>query len=96
VIGTTPRVNAIILTVLCVLVFVPIRYVYPSRTPTLRPLTVGFSAVWCLQVAAMVWWLGTVPDWLLWSSLGFPMYYLVLSVWLNARRPLQVPAARAD
>jgi phosphatidylcholine synthase len=83
---TTPTLNAIVLTILCVLVFVPIRYVYPSRTPTLRPVTVVLSAIWSLQVAMMVWWLGSVPGWLLWSSFAFPIYYLALSLWLNARR----------
>jgi phosphatidylcholine synthase len=98
VLETTPAVNATVLVILCVLVFVPIRYVYPSRTPTLRPVTVVFSAIWSLQVALMVWWLGSVPAWLLWSSLGFPIYYLTLSFWLNARRgaTIQVPGAPAD
>jgi phosphatidylcholine synthase len=94
---TTPTVNAIVLTILCVLVFVPIRYVYPSRTPTLWPVTVLLSAIWSLQVGLMVWWLGSVPGWLLWSSLAFPIYYLALSLWLNARRgAIQVPGTRAD
>jgi phosphatidylcholine synthase len=97
VLETTPRVNAIVMATLCVLVFVPIRYVYPSRTPTLRPLTVLLSAIWSLQVTLMVWRLGSVPGWLLWSSLAFPIYYLALSLWLNARRAaIQVPAADAD
>jgi phosphatidylcholine synthase len=96
VLGSSPTVNAIVLTLLCVLVFVPIRYVYPSRTPTLRPVTVVLSAIWSLQVGSMVWWLGSVPGWLLWSSLAFPIYYLALSFWLNARRAIQVPGVRAD
>jgi phosphatidylcholine synthase len=86
VIGSSPTVNAILLVTLSVLVFVPIRYVYPSRTPTLWPLTVTFSAVWSLQVALMIWWLDAVPAWLFWSSLAFPIYYLGLSFWLSARR----------
>jgi phosphatidylcholine synthase len=83
---SSPIVNAIVLTVLSALVFVPIRYVYPSRTPTLWPVTVTFSAIWSLQVALMIWWLDAVPAWLFWSSLAFPIYYLGLSFWLNARR----------
>ena len=31
-----PRINAMVLVVLAMLVFVPIRYVYPSRTRTLK------------------------------------------------------------
>jgi phosphatidylcholine synthase len=86
VIRSSPTVNGVILTVLSALVFVPIRYVYPSRTPALWPVTVTFSAIWSLQVALMIWWLDAVPAWLFWSSLAFPIYYLLLSFWLNARR----------
>jgi phosphatidylcholine synthase len=89
VIQSSPTVNAIVLTVLSALVFVPIRYVYPSRTPTWWPVTVTFSAIWGVQVALLIWWLYAVPAWLFWSSLAFPVYYLVLSLWLNARQPVQ-------
>ena len=42
----SPRVNAMILLVLSALVFVRIGYVYPSRTPVLRGLTVALGVVW--------------------------------------------------
>jgi phosphatidylcholine synthase len=87
VLRSSPAVNAVLLTVLSALVFVPIRYVYPSRTPTLRPLTTALSAIWSVQVALMIAWLEAVPAWLFWSSLAFPVYYLAVSLWLNARRP---------
>ena len=38
------RTNAIILVVLAILVFVPIRYVYPSRTRTLKVPTLVLGA----------------------------------------------------
>jgi phosphatidylcholine synthase len=79
-------VNAVILVVLSVLVFVPIRYVYPSRTTTLRGVTVTGCAIWGAQVALMIWWMPVVPGWLFWSSLAFPVYYTALSLWLSARR----------
>jgi phosphatidylcholine synthase len=85
--GDLPRgITAITLVVLSVLVLVPIRYVYPTRTPVLWPVTVIGGAVWGLQVALMIWWLPTVPAWLLWSSAVFLVYYTGLSFWLNARR----------
>ena len=40
-----PALNAALLLVLALLVFVPIRYVYPSRTPALRTLTIGLGIV---------------------------------------------------
>jgi phosphatidylcholine synthase len=78
--------NATIVTTLAALVFVPVGYVYPSRTPTLRPLTIGFGLVWSVLVCWLVWRLPAVSgDWLL-LSLAFPAYYVALSLWLQSRR----------
>ena len=79
-------VNAAILLALAALVFVPIRYVYPSRTVTLRPLTLGLGAIWGIAFAALIWQLPAPPAWLVWATLVYPAYYLVLSLWLTARR----------
>ena len=82
-----PRpVNAAILLVLSVLVFVRIGYVYPTRTPTLRGVTTALGAVWTALVVAIVWKLPDVPPALLMASLFFPIYYVVLSLVLHARR----------
>jgi phosphatidylcholine synthase len=81
-----PAVTAAILLTLAVLVFVPIRYVYPTRTVRLRPLTLALGAVWAAMFAALIWYLPAPPAWLLWSSLFYPVYYFVLSLWLTALR----------
>ena len=84
----TPQVfNAALLLALVVLVFVRIRYVYPSRTPVLRGLTNLLGATWALMMLVVVWLLPDVPRELLIVSLFFPVYYSVLSFWLHARRP---------
>lgn len=85
-IGATPAVNAIVLLALSGLVFVPVRYVYPTRTETWRRVTLAGCAAWGLQVLGMIWTWPHVPPWLFWSSLAFPLYYAGLSLWLNARR----------
>jgi len=82
----TPTVNASVLLVLSALVFVRIRYVYPSRTPILRGLTIALCAIWGVIVLQMVLMLPDVPRPLLLASLFFPLYYLVLSLVLNGRR----------
>lgn len=82
----SPAVTAGILLSLAALVFVPIRYVYPSRTVTLRPLTLALGALWAVAYAALIWYLPTPPVWLVWGSLSYLLYYLVLSLWLTARR----------
>jgi phosphatidylcholine synthase len=87
--GLPPAVNALVLLTLSGLVFWRIRYVYPTRTPTLRPLTIGLGAVWSVMVVAIILMLPTVPTALLVSSLFFPVYYTALSLALNvaARQP---------
>jgi phosphatidylcholine synthase len=78
--------NALILLALSALVFVRIGYVYPSRTPVLRGLTIALSLVWGLMTIAMILTLPDVPPALLAASLVFPVYYTVLSLVLHARR----------
>ena len=68
-----PAVNAILLVVLSVLVFVPIRYVYPSRTPVLRGPTLALGAVWAVMLLAIVLAMPDVPAWLWIGSLFFPV-----------------------
>jgi phosphatidylcholine synthase len=78
-------VNAIAVAVLVALVFVPIRYVYPSRTRTWRPATVLLGATWAIVTAVVVWRLPLVDGPWLALSLVFPFYYTGLSLWLTAR-----------
>jgi phosphatidylcholine synthase len=81
-----PSTTAGILLGLAALVFVPIRYVYPSRTVPLRSLTLGLGAIWALLFVALIWWLPAPPAWLVWTSLIYPAYYVALSLWLTTRR----------
>ncbi len=81
-----PIMNAIVLIVLAVLVFVPIRYVYPSRTPTWRGATVALGIAWGVALLVMLWQLPAVSTPLLWASLLFPGYYVVLSLLIGLRR----------
>ena len=69
------------------LVFVPLKYVYPSRMPVLRRSTNVLAGAWLLVMAFAVTW----PDWarsvrLVEASLFFPAWYVVLSVTLGGLR----------
>jgi phosphatidylcholine synthase len=88
-----PAINAVILLFLSVLVFVRIGYVYPSRTPTLRVLTIALSLVWAVLIVSMILMLPDVPRLLLASSLFFPAYYAGLSLVLHSRRSRSSAAA---
>ena len=81
-----PWVGAGIVIALAVLVFVPTVYVYPSRTPTLRALTIALGLAWAAGMLAMIWRYPHIPSPLLYLSLGFPVYYVVLSLVLDIRR----------
>lgn len=85
--GWPPLVNAALLLTLAVLVFVPIRYVYPSRTPVFRWPTNVLGVVWAVLMLAMLWQYPAVSRPLLLASLVFPIYYAALSVYLHVRRP---------
>jgi phosphatidylcholine synthase len=80
------RTNAIILATFAVLVFVPIRYVYPSRTTTLKWPTLALGTMWALVFTWIIWRLPAIDGpWVI-LSLLFPAYYLALSLWLQFRR----------
>jgi phosphatidylcholine synthase len=83
---TSPAVNAIVLLVLSALIFVRIGYVYPSRTPTLRTLTLLLASTWAVFIAAIIVMWPSPPRWIGIASLLFPVYYTVLSLVLHARR----------
>ena len=83
----TPRwVNGFSVIILSLLVFVPIKYVYPSRSPRYRALTNGFGALWGISVLFMIYLLPEPPRYLVFASLVFPTYYALLSFWLEWSR----------
>jgi phosphatidylcholine synthase len=81
-----PGWNAIILLGFSGLIFVRIGYVYPSRTPAFRRLTLALGGVWAVMLAIIIARWPSPPRTLAIASLGFPVYYFVLSLWLHARR----------
>jgi phosphatidylcholine synthase len=77
--------NAAILAVLAILVFVPIRYIYPSRTKTLQIPTLILGAAWAALSTWMIFRLpATDGPWTA-LSLVFPAWYVGLSLWLHGR-----------
>jgi phosphatidylcholine synthase len=80
------RTNAIIVAVLALLVFVPIRFVYPSRTIALRWPTLVLGTIWAVAFTWIIWRLPAVDGPWTMISLVFPIYYLTLSLWLQFRR----------
>jgi phosphatidylcholine synthase len=78
-------VNAVLLSLLALLVFVPIRYVYPSRTKTLKTPTLILGAVWAVALMAALWRLPVTDGPWVPLSLVFIAYYVAVSLYLHMR-----------
>ncbi len=86
-VGSAPRwINDGVLALLSALVFVPVGYVYPSRTPALRVVTLALGVGWGALMFVLIWQLPDVSRALVAVSLVFPVYYVVVSVVLHHRR----------
>jgi len=83
----SPTTNLAIVILLVVLVFVPIKYVYPSRTRHLRALTLVLASLWGIALIGVVWQFPHPSNWLIGVSLLFVAYYFGLSLFLTFRPP---------
>jgi phosphatidylcholine synthase len=75
-----PWINLAALVICNVLVFVPVKYLYPSRNTRLRRLTLILTYIYG---AIGVWGLlqyPSVPQWIVWISFAYVAYYALLSL----------------
>jgi len=76
-----PWINLAATTILSILVFVPIKYVYPSRTGMWHNLTMSLAGIWTvLNVIILIQY----PDharWMVVASFTFIAYYICLSLY---------------
>ena len=70
---------------LSVMVFVPIKFIYPSRTVALRTLTWTLMLSWMVAQFVLLARFNDPPLWLAWGSLAFVVYYVGASLWLMFR-----------
>ena len=84
--GVSPLAGTLLVLALAAAVFVPLKYVYPSRMHVLRGATNVATGAWLLAVAAALALPGAAwREGVLKASLAFPAYYLGLSFWLGGR-----------
>jgi phosphatidylcholine synthase len=84
--GVSPGIGTLLVVALAAAVFVPIKYVYPSRMETLGRTTAAGACLWVAALGAALLfegapWHGTLLE----ASLVFPAYYLAVSFWLGGR-----------
>ena len=77
--GLNPWINFALLVICNILIFVPVKYLYPSRNTRLRRFTLGFTYLYAgLGVWALLQY-PDVPEWVAPASFVYVAYYALLS-----------------
>jgi phosphatidylcholine synthase len=81
VLGLNPWLNFGFLVLFNILIFVPIKYIYPTRTTRLKKLTLALTYLFgALGLVGLVLY-PNEPKWIWWVTLLYGVYYLALSLW---------------
>lgn len=72
-----------ILLVFAISTFLPVKFIYPTRTSYLKSFTLTLGAVFALQLVVMMILFEESPMYMVYSSFIFPVYYFTLSFYLN-------------
>lgn len=83
VLGWNPWANFALVMLLAILVFVPIKYAYPSRMNKYQRLTIVLVVVWVAMLLLLWAQLPTPHPWLALSSLFFVVYYVFISFYMQ-------------
>ena len=78
-------VSLAIIIVLSILTFVPSRYLYPSQRAPFSRLTTVLAAIWAVLLVIILARWTDAQESLTVASLGFPIYYMILSWALTLR-----------
>lgn len=81
--GLDPRANLAVILFLGLLVFVPLKYIYPSRTTRWQDLTLTLTAIWTVMIFAIVAQLPEPPLWLVRASWFYVVYYVAASWYMS-------------
>ncbi len=85
--------TAVILIACTVLVFIPIRYVYPSRTKILRGVSIALTTMWLVMYAILLLQMPDTKPLVVALSFAYLAYYMGLSIYLSWVLP-RLPAKR--
>ena len=85
VLGLNPWLNLGVLVILNILIFVPIKYIYPTRTKRLKKLTLVLSYLFGIFALIGLILYPNEPKWIWWVTLLYAVYYLALSLWPRKR-----------
>ena len=80
--GVGVLISSMIILGLAILVQIPVKFVYPSRTPEFKKLTISLSIPYILMLGVILYLFETTPAWLIGLSLYYPLYYIAISGYL--------------
>lgn len=80
VLQTNPVWNLAILGLFAVLVFVPIKYIHPSRSKRFRAATMTLTIIWCAMVLTILFQFPKPSPGLIYCSLIYVAYYFGMSL----------------
>jgi len=83
--GLSTWSNGAIICALAVCVFIPVRYIYPTRTVPFRSVTNLLGVGWVVVLLTLLWQFPTPSGWLVFFSLYYPLYYTALSFYLYVK-----------
>ncbi len=83
--GLSPAAVTWTIVVCSALVFVPIRYVYPTRTVVFWRLSLTLTALWLASYAAILWQMPDPAPLVLAFSVLYLFYYFGLSLYVSAK-----------
>jgi phosphatidylcholine synthase len=91
----SPTAVTVILLICSALIFVPVCYLYPSRTRTLRTTNLVLTGIWLLLYALLLWQMPHPAAWAVLASLSYLGYYVAVSIFLTLRRRAAEPTITA-
>jgi phosphatidylcholine synthase len=91
----SPSTLATIFVVCSLLVFVPVKYIYPSRTLVLRKTNLVMAAVWLITYGVLLQQMPHPAPLAVGLSLSYVVYYVAASVYLTLRSRAQAETAEA-
>jgi phosphatidylcholine synthase len=85
ILSTAPWVNLAVTIAGVVLVFVPLRWIYPSRMERMRLPTIALGVIWAGLGLIVLWQMPEHSIVMAWLSLYYPVYYTVSSIVYHLR-----------
>ena len=87
-----PTISLALIILVALLTFIPSRYLYPSHGGPFSRLTTLLGVIWTVLLLMILWRWADEPRLLIMISLGFPLYYMLISwaltlwLWRSKRR----------